>query len=115
MSWINTPLVQEAKADLSTFGDMISKLPGPLSKTTSVEKCGEAFIKGIEGRKRQINCPGWVGALRWMKPLLTSAVGDAATVKSAGELIPKMDAEVAVLRNPNRRGRVVRAAQLFSP
>ena len=97
MSWINTPLVQEAKADLSTFGDMISKLPGPLSKTTSVEKCGEAFIKGIEGRKRQINCPGWVGALRWMKPLLTSAVGEAATVKSAGELIPKMDAEVAAL------------------
>ena len=97
MSWINTQLVQEAKADLSTFGDMISKLPGPLSKTTSVEKCGEAFIKGIEGRKRQINCPGWVGALRWMKPLLTSAVGDAPTVKSAGELIPKMDAEVAAL------------------
>jgi NAD(P)-dependent dehydrogenase (short-subunit alcohol dehydrogenase family) len=97
MSWIDTPLVQEAKADLSTFGDMISRLPGPLSKTTSVEKCGEAFVKGIEGRKRQINCPGWVGALRWMKPLLTSAVGDSATVKSAGELIPKMDAEVAAL------------------
>jgi NAD(P)-dependent dehydrogenase (short-subunit alcohol dehydrogenase family) len=97
MSWIDTPLVREAKADLSTFNEMISKLPGPLSKTTSVEACGEAFLKGIEGRKRQINCPGWVGALRWMKPVLTSAVGDTATVKSAGDLIPRMDAEVAAL------------------
>ena len=41
---------------------MIAELPGPLSKTTSVEECGEAFVKGIEGRKRQINCPGWVGS-----------------------------------------------------
>ena len=53
---------------------MLSKLPGPLSKTTSVEKCGEAFVKGIEGRKRHINCPGWVGLLRWLKP----AAGHAA-------------------------------------
>jgi NAD(P)-dependent dehydrogenase (short-subunit alcohol dehydrogenase family) len=58
MSWIDTPLVQEAKSDLPAFREMLSKLPGPLSKTTSVEACGEAFVKGIEARKRQINCLG---------------------------------------------------------
>ena len=39
---------------------MLRRLPGPLGKTTSVEKCGEAFVKGIEDRKRQINCPSFV-------------------------------------------------------
>jgi NAD(P)-dependent dehydrogenase (short-subunit alcohol dehydrogenase family) len=97
MSWIDTPLVQEAKSDLSTFREMLGKLPGPLSKTTSVEACGAAFVKGIEGRKRQINCPGWVGLVRWLRPLLASPVGESQTLKFVPDLLPRMDAEVAAL------------------
>ena len=97
MSWIDTPLVRESKKDLSTFSEMISKLPGPLSKTTSVEQCGEAFLKGIEARKRQINCPGWVGGVRWLKPLLSTRIGESQTLKYAPDLLPRMDAEVAAL------------------
>jgi NAD(P)-dependent dehydrogenase (short-subunit alcohol dehydrogenase family) len=44
MSWIDTPLVRDSKADQSTFSEMLSKMPGPLGKTTSVEACGEAFV-----------------------------------------------------------------------
>ena len=58
------------------FAEMIASLPGPLGKTTSVEKCGEAFVKGIEGRKRQINCPGWVRVFRWLRPLLATRLGE---------------------------------------
>ena len=76
MSWIDTPLVRESKAELAAFQEMLRRLPGPLSKTTSVEKCGQAFVKGIEGRKRRINCPCWVGLLRWMKPLLSPRLGE---------------------------------------
>jgi NAD(P)-dependent dehydrogenase (short-subunit alcohol dehydrogenase family) len=97
MSWIDTPLVREAKSDLSTFREMLSKLPGPLGKTTSVEKCGEAFVKGIERRKRQINCPGWVGLIRWLRPLLASPVGESQILKFVPDLLPRMDAEVATL------------------
>jgi NAD(P)-dependent dehydrogenase (short-subunit alcohol dehydrogenase family) len=97
MSWIDTPLVQDSKKDLSTFNEMLSKLPGPLGNTTSVAECGEAFVKGIEGRKRQINCPGWVGLLRWLKPVLSSALGEAPVAKFAADLLPRMDAEVAAL------------------
>ena len=74
---------------------MLRSLPGPLGKTTSVEKCGEAFLEGIENRKRQINCPSFVGLMRWLKPLLSSRLGDSLTLKSVPELLPKMDAEVA--------------------
>lgn len=97
MSWIDTPLVRDSKADLSTFRELLNSLPGPLSKTTSVEACGEAFVKGIEGRKRQINCPGWVGLLRWLRPILSTPIGEGPVRKSTPELLPRMDAEVAAL------------------
>ena len=97
MSWVDTPMVREGKGDSAAFREMLRRLPGPLSRTTSVEKCGEIFVKGIEGRKRHINCPGWVGLLRWLKPVLASPLGESATVKSVPELLPQMDAEVAAL------------------
>ncbi|KUH83981.1 SDR family oxidoreductase [Mycobacterium sp. IS-1556] len=97
MLWIDTPLVQESKADLASAREMLDSLPGPLGKTTSVQKCGELFVKGIEERKRQINCPRFVGLLRFLKPVLSSRLGERATLKSVPELLPKMDAEVAAL------------------
>jgi NAD(P)-dependent dehydrogenase (short-subunit alcohol dehydrogenase family) len=97
MSWIDTPLVREGKAELASFRKLIDSLPGPLSKTTSVEKCAEAFIKGIEGRRRRINVPGWVGAMRWLRPLLATRPGESTTLKSVPELLPRMDAEAAAL------------------
>lgn len=97
MSWIDTPLVRESKADLPTVREMLASLPGPLAKTTSVEKCGDAFVKGIEARKRRINCPGWVEVLRWIRPLLATRMVEAQAAKTASELLPKMDAEVAAL------------------
>src|SRR3954463_9232092 len=59
MLWIDTPMVRGGKADSAAFREMLSRLPGPLGNTTSVENCGEVFVKGIENRKRQINCPEW--------------------------------------------------------
>ncbi|OAN27443.1 SDR family oxidoreductase [Mycolicibacterium iranicum] len=97
MSWIDTPLVRDAKADLSTFGEMIGKLPFPLNQTTSVEECGDAYVSGIEKRKRQINCPTWVGVLRWLRPVLSTPLGEFPVLRFVPDLLPRMDAEVAAL------------------
>lgn len=97
MSWIDTPLVQDAKADLSTFGEMLRLLPFPVNKTTSVQDCGRAFVDGIENRRRRVNCPGWVGLLRWLKPVLSTPLGEQQVVKFVPDLLPRMDAEVAAL------------------
>ncbi len=97
MSWIDTPLVQDAKHDLSSFSAMIAKLPYPLNKTTSIDKCGAAFIKGIEGRKRRINVPGWVGAFRWLKPVLSTPLGERPITPFVPEILPRMDAEAKAL------------------
>ena len=96
MSWIDTPLVREGK-ELSTFQEMLAKLPGPLKKTTSVQECGEAFVKGIEGRKSRIYCPSWVGLARWIRPLIATPVGERDMRKFTPDLLPRMDAEVAAL------------------
>ena len=97
MSWIDTPMVQDAKSDLSSFAEMLSKLPYPLSKTTDVAVCGAAFVKGIEGRKRRVNVPGWVGAFRWLRPIMSTPLGEVSVKSLAPSILPKMDAEVAAL------------------
>lgn len=97
MSWIDTPLVQDAKKDLSAFREMIDKLPGPLSRTTSADKCVKAFVAGLEGRKRRVYVPGWVRLLGVLKPVVTSPAGERETLKHAPDLLPRMDAEVAAL------------------
>ena len=86
----------EQDGDKAKGAVAVDAFPG-LGKTTSVEKCGEAFVAGIEARKSHIYCPGWVGLFRWLKPLLSTRFGEALTAKDAPELMPKMDAEVAAL------------------
>ncbi len=96
MSWIDTPLVRESK-ELTTFQELLATLPGPLKKTTSVEKCGQVFIKGIEGRKSRVYCPGWVGLTRWLRPLIATPVAERDMRRFAPDLLPRMDAEAAAL------------------
>ena len=103
MSWIDTPLVRETH-EWASLQEMKSQMRGPFGKTTSVEKCGEAFVRGIERRKRRINCPGWVGFVRWLKPLLSTSVGESQMLKSVPDLLPKLDTEIAALgRNMSAR------------
>jgi len=96
MSLVDTPLVRESK-EVSAFQEMIPKLPGPLKKTTSVDKCGEAFVRGIEGRKSRIYCPGWVGLTRWLRPLIATPVAERDIRKLTPDVLRKMDAEAAAL------------------
>ena len=97
MSWIDTPLVQDAKADLGSFNEMLAALPGPLGKTTSVDACVDAFVDGLAKRKRRVFVPGWVGVIAQLRALVVSRFGDRESLKNASTLMPRMDAEVAAL------------------
>ncbi|MGW4772625.1 SDR family oxidoreductase [Nocardia sp. NPDC004278] len=97
MSWIDTPLVQEAKKDFPAFQQMLKSLPGPLSKTTSVDACTKAFVKGLERRSRHVFVPGWVGLIGQARTLVNSRIGTRSTLKQAAHLVPQMDAEIAQL------------------
>jgi NAD(P)-dependent dehydrogenase (short-subunit alcohol dehydrogenase family) len=97
MSWIDTPLVQDAKKDLTAFQKMLDALPGPLGDTTSVEACADAFVDGIARRRRRISVPRWVNAIRWLKPALTTRLGELEAARRAPEIVPLMDQEVLAL------------------
>lgn len=97
MSFIDTALVRECKDDLPSFRGMMAKLPWPLSITTSVDKCAAAFVKGIEGRRSHVYCPGWVRLFRWLKPVLSTAIAESMVRRSTTQLLRQMDTEVAAL------------------
>ena len=94
MSWLDTPLVQDAKKDLMAFNEMIDHLPGPLSKTTSVDVCVDAFVKAIDARDRHVYVPGWVGLIAKGRTVLNSRVGDRESLKHVERVLPLMDEEV---------------------
>lgn len=102
MSWIDTSMVNDQKANLSAFSEMLTRLPPPLRTVTSVEACGKAFVKGIEKRRRRINCPSWVGVTRWLKPVLSTSLGELPMRGMIPEILPRMDAEVAALQRAAR-------------
>jgi len=97
MSWIDTALVRDGKADMPSFGELLSRLPWPLNTTTTVDRCADAFVKGIEARRDRIYCPRWVGLFRWLKPVLSSPVGELLIRKTTAELLSRIDAEAAAL------------------
>jgi NAD(P)-dependent dehydrogenase (short-subunit alcohol dehydrogenase family) len=97
MSWIDTPLVRDAKQDLASFRTMLATLPKPLAKTTSVQKCAEVFVAGMERRKRRVFVPRWVALVAGARTLLNSRFGERQVAGRAAEAVPQMDAEVAAL------------------
>jgi NAD(P)-dependent dehydrogenase (short-subunit alcohol dehydrogenase family) len=97
MAWIDTAMVRDSLADLPVFREQLAKFPWPLNKTTSVDKCAAAFVEGIEGRKKRVYCPSWVGVFRWLKPVLSTRLGEGPALKSARDQLARMDAEVAEL------------------
>ena len=97
MSWIDTPLVQDARKDLKAFDEMLTKLPYPLNQTTTVQACVDAFVAGMAKRKRRVYVPGWVGLVRIARNLVTSPLGDRSTLKEVPRLLPRMDDEVRQL------------------
>ena len=94
MSWVDTPLVQDAKQDLTAFQKALAALPPPMNRTASVESCAAAFVKGIVGRKRHVYVPGWVAALAQLRNVVNSPALERETNKHTPTLLPLMDEEV---------------------
>lgn len=97
MSWIDTPMFQDTKNDLSAFTDMLNRLPRPLNKTTTSDKCAAAFVHAIENRSRRVYVPRWVRVVAWVRNIISSPIGERQSLKMAPEILPRMDAEMAAL------------------
>lgn len=97
MLWIDTPLVRESREDMRATQAALDRLPKPMRETASVQECAAAFVDGIENRRTRVNVPGWVGILRFLKPLLSTRLVDRRMAKDAKRVLPAMDQEVRAL------------------
>jgi NAD(P)-dependent dehydrogenase (short-subunit alcohol dehydrogenase family) len=97
MSWIDTPLVQDAKRDSAGFRLMLETLPGPLRRTADVQSCVDAFVDALERRSRRVYVPKWVAQVQRFRTLVTSPLGERDTLKKVPTILPKMDEDVARL------------------
>ena len=96
-SWIDTDLVRDTQADLTTFGDMLERLPWPMDSTTSVEDCAEALADGIERRKRRIYIPRSIAFVQALRTALTSPLADRIIGREAKTVVPQLEAETSRL------------------
>jgi NAD(P)-dependent dehydrogenase (short-subunit alcohol dehydrogenase family) len=98
MAWIDSPMLREAKEDLSAFPQMLDSLPYPLNRTTPTQVCVEAFVRAIDRRSRHVYVPGWIGALALLRNLVNSSANARLTF---GDRIPDflvhMDDDVRAL------------------
>lgn len=96
MSWIDTPLVRDARQDLQTFDEMIKEFPPPLNRTSPVETCVDAFVDAIETRSRTVFVPTWVAGIGKAREL-ARRVSERQSMQRVPEMLPRMDAEVSRL------------------
>jgi NAD(P)-dependent dehydrogenase (short-subunit alcohol dehydrogenase family) len=94
-AWIDTDLVRDLKAELSTFNEMLRKLPYPLNQTTSVDECVAAIVAGIERRKRKVFVPRSIAVVSALRSLILGPVGSLPTQLAARTAVPRLEAEVA--------------------
>ncbi len=96
MSWIDTPLVRDARSDVKAFDELLADFPPPLNHTSPVEVCVDAFVDGIETRARTVFVPKWVGGIGRAREL-ARRVGEGQVLKRVPRLLPAMDDEVRQL------------------
>ncbi len=95
--WIDTDLVRDAMADLSTFPRTLRKLPWPLNSVVPVNDCTRAFVDGIERRRRRIYVPRSIGLVQAARTLVLGPLGEAVVRRGAREAVPEMEEQVRAL------------------
>ena len=95
--WIDTDLVRDARHDLGAFDRLLRRLPGPFGTVTSVQECGAALLRGIEGRKRKVFVPRSLAFFSAIRQLLGSPLAESVLRRDARRLLPEMESEVSTL------------------
>jgi NAD(P)-dependent dehydrogenase (short-subunit alcohol dehydrogenase family) len=94
MTWIDTDLVRDVRADLTSFDQNLKRMRGPLGRVVSVDECAEAFLHGIEHRSRQVYVPSSVRGLRAIRGLLSGTAAFHLLRRDAARSVPVLEETV---------------------
>jgi NAD(P)-dependent dehydrogenase (short-subunit alcohol dehydrogenase family) len=95
--WIDTDLVRDAQSDLSTFGEMLRRLPGPFGRITSLDACAAAIVDAIERRRPRTYVPKSLAPFSALRQLFASPPFDLVIRREAARSVPKLEREVEAL------------------
>lgn len=95
--WIDTDLVRDAKDDLPSFREAFGSLPWPVGSVTSVQRCAQAFTRGLEKRRRRVYVPRAIGGVQLLRTVVNSRISDALVGRRSRVLVPRLEREVAAL------------------
>jgi NAD(P)-dependent dehydrogenase (short-subunit alcohol dehydrogenase family) len=96
-SWIDTDLVRDFQEDMPSFRDRVRQFPWPLNHITSVESCAEAFVRGIERRRRRIYVPRALAGVQAARTLVLGPVAEAVIRRQARTAVPELERDVVAL------------------
>jgi NAD(P)-dependent dehydrogenase (short-subunit alcohol dehydrogenase family) len=99
-SWVETDLVRDLWDDLPVLGRMLLRLPGPLGVSMTAATCAEAFVDGIERRRRRVYVPRTLAAVQAMRTLFAGPAAEIVLRRRARALVPELEREVAQLGRP---------------
>lgn len=96
MTWIDTDLVRDVRADLPSFEDSLKKLPGPLGRYTRVEVCADGFVAAIAARRRTVFVPRGLSAVSALR-MLVGGLARRQLLREAARSVPLLEADVGRL------------------
>jgi short-subunit dehydrogenase len=99
-SWVDTDLVRDMRGDLPILRHSLRLLPWPLRSSMAPSTCAEAFVDGIEHRRRWVYVPRALAGMHALRSLLTGPLAEAVLRRRARTLVPELEREVARLGRP---------------
>jgi short-subunit dehydrogenase len=94
-SWIDTDMVRDATAALSTFREFVAMMPGPFGKVTSLDACAAAMVRAIERRERKVFVPKSLSTFSALRQLLKSEFAEGLQGGKTGRVLDDIEKEVA--------------------
>jgi NAD(P)-dependent dehydrogenase (short-subunit alcohol dehydrogenase family) len=113
-SWVDTDLVRDMREDLSTLRASLRQMPWPLGGSMPPAACAQAFVDGIERRRRRVYVPRAIAGVQAMRTLFIGPAAEAVLRRRARTLVPELEREVARLGRPFGRNSVA-AAEWTTP
>ncbi len=98
--WVDTDLVRDLRDDLPALRRTLRRLPWPLRGTITPAACAEAFVDGIEHRRRRVYVPRALAGVQATRTVFTGPVADLVLRRGARTLVPELEREVALLGRP---------------
>jgi NAD(P)-dependent dehydrogenase (short-subunit alcohol dehydrogenase family) len=96
-SWIDTDLVRDFAADLPSFHDGLSRLPGPFGRVTSLDECTAALADAVSRRQRKVHVPRSLFWFALLRGLLWTRLGERLIAQQTSATLPRLEREAARL------------------